>query len=145
MSEWNNLTSDGKISKWRAFREENKDKEKKQFLNEVAVFFSNVPISSRYIDYYNPLSWPDPWEILCNSMFCVNGISILIYYTVVLCGVDNVKLLLVDDMEDRYLLVLVDDVHLLNYALNEVYDYTSAKNNFKILDTYTKNDIKQVY
>jgi len=121
MSEWNCSTPEERISRWKSFREEISALEDADLLNKTAQFFASVPVETRYIDYYTPSSWPTPWEILYDKLFCRNSVSLLIYDTLCLTlGKDRVELILIDDDRDRFLVPLVDKKCLLNYLLGEV-------------------------
>lgn len=146
MSEWNTLTPQARISKWKALREKIKDKSKEEQIQEVADFFRTLPFSSRYLDYYSPDSWPTPWEILWDTMFCVNTISLMMYYTLYLLGFDDIKVCLIDDLEagDRYLLPVLDNKYVLNYIPGEKTLLSTVLTNADIVDTYNKDQIRKI-
>lgn len=50
---------------------------------DVLTAFGNLSTKNRYIDYYTPESWPNPFEIIQHGMYDVTGISLLMYHTLV--------------------------------------------------------------
>jgi hypothetical protein len=48
---------------------------------DVLSAFSEIKPRYRYIDYYNPQDWYNPFELLEHGCFCTTGISILLYHT----------------------------------------------------------------
>ena len=48
---------------------------------EVLEAFSQVKILPRYLDYWTPKDWPNPFEIIEHGYFCSTGIAILLYQT----------------------------------------------------------------
>ena len=121
MSEWNCSTPEDRISKWRDFRDSISGAEEEELLNKTAQFFAAIPVGTRYIDFYTPSSWPTPWEILYEKLFCANSVSLLIYYTLsLMLEGDRVELILIDDDRDRLLVPLVDKKYILNYHLGEI-------------------------
>lgn len=52
-------------------------------VEDVLSAFGNLNVKNRYIDYYTPESWPNPFEIIQHSMYDVTGISLLMYHTLV--------------------------------------------------------------
>ena len=48
---------------------------------EVLEAFSQVKILPRYLDYWTPKDWPNPFEIIEHGYFCATGIAILLYQT----------------------------------------------------------------
>lgn len=144
MNTWQNLSSIDRIVMWRQFRKDLRDLEKYGQIEEVAKFFSKTPIGSRCVDYYTPEDWPTPWEILHDGLFCVSSISILMYHTFKLLPAfkSDVRLLLVDDKADRYLLVLVDGKYILNYELGVVIPWELIKKKVEVLDSFDSRSIK---
>jgi hypothetical protein len=143
---WGNIHSDERLRLWKNLRNDIQVLPTGEQLNEVAKFCSYMPIGSRTLDFYTPDSWPTPWEILYNGTWCTNSISLLIFYTLSLSLDSNVKieLILVDDNSDRYLLPLIGDQYLLNYELNSVSDWNKVKDDFRIIERYSKEQIKKI-
>ena len=106
---------------WKEFREEIIGADDEDLLNKTAQYFASVPVGTRCIDYYTPSSWPTPWEILYEKLFCTNSISLLIYDTLSLTlGEARVEIILIEDDKDRFLVPLVDKKYILNYVLGEI-------------------------
>ena len=102
-----------------------------------------IPISSRIIDYYTPQSWPDPWEIIYNGECCYSSVSLLMAYTLRLNKIDF-ELLLINDGSDTYLVPVVDDTEVLNYALGEVIELERIAKNIDILQRFNATDLKEI-
>ena len=121
MSAWNCSTPEERISRWKNHRDSLDTGDEKELLNNVAQFFADMPVGTRCMDFYTPDSWPTPWEILYDKLFCANTISLLIYYTLFLqLGGDRVQMILIDDDKDRFLVPLIDKKYILNYVLGEI-------------------------
>lgn len=136
MINWNNLTFENRLTTWREFRQSLK------YFNDddhakVATFFSSFPISPRTLDYYDPESWFTPWEILKNSYFCRSSISLLIYHTLMMVDSNiNIKLVLIDDGDEIYLVPVIDDVVVFNYNIGFTISLDQIEDNIKVLDTF---------
>ena len=121
MSEWNCSNPEERIAWWKDLRDRLDGEDETEVLNKTAQFFAAIPVSTRYVDFYTPASWPTPWEILYDKLFCANSVSLLIYYTLQLqLGADRVEIILIEDDKDRFLVPLVDKKHILNYVLGEI-------------------------
>lgn len=55
-------------------------------MQEILHCFSQVPVKNRFIDYYTPENWPNPFDIIQDQMYDVSAISLLIYHTAVNLG-----------------------------------------------------------
>ena len=143
MSEWNNSSAEERLEKWREFRESLNGLSEEDLLNNVAQFFATVPIGGRCIDFYEPASWPSPWELLYHKLYCTSSISLLIYHTLcVALGSDRVNIVLVDTGTDRLLMPVVDEKYILNYELgkvNKIKDHSIT-----IIDDFADQEIEQV-
>lgn len=144
MSAWNNSTPEERIEKWRNFRNGLGELEDEDLLNSIAHFFASVPIGARCVDFYTPESWPTPWEILYDKLFCTSSISLLIYYTLTITlDEDRATIVLIDTGDDLFLAPLVDKKHIFNIELGKV-------NNIKewpsidIVDDFNDQKIYQV-
>ena len=134
-----------RVDAWRTFRETLKDTDSLAILNNTAAFWADAPLGARSLDFYTPQDWPDPWEILHNGSFCQNSITLLIYYTLSLSDADlDLKIVLVDDTNDRYLILQVDGTYILNYELGITCKWKECQDNLKVIDIYDETDIKQI-
>ena len=130
---------------WKKLRDEIRDLNIDEQLVKIAEFCSSMPIGARTIDYYSPMDWPSPWEILYYNSFCTNSISLLIFYTLILLPNDKtVELLLVEDPVGIYLLPLVNNQFVLNYHLRQVSKYSDINKDFKVLRKYSQDEVKKI-
>jgi len=138
-------TPQRRLSLWKEFKEELVHTNHNEQLKKVATFFSRTPIGSRSLDYYTPDDWSTPWEILYNSLYCRNSISLLIYYTLVTMPYykDATQLWLIDDGEDRYLLPVVNDRYILNYELGSVSTLEDITDLITVVTKFNNNEVKQ--
>lgn len=89
-------------------------------LEHSAKFFSQVPYGTRTIDFYNPETWPTPWEIFQYGEFCKNSISLLIFHTLSIVNNDiNIELAIVET-DDMFVLPIIDNKYILNLIPGEV-------------------------
>lgn len=125
MTNWNTLTDHERILEWRRFRLSLEGLDDHQTIQSIAEYFKTVPISSRYIDYYTPESWPSPWDILSMGWSCESSISLLMAHTLKLSGYDC-EVFLVDSPLGEFLLPVINGL-LLNYELGRAVDLQSQQ------------------
>jgi hypothetical protein len=140
---WINTPNEERLRLWKKFRFDINHLSLEAQLDEVAKFFQSMPIGHRSLDYYDPEGWPTPWEILFYGTFCTNSISLLMFHTLSMVGREPV-LDLVDDSGDVYLLPIIDYQYILNYELGKVSSYPTLKDNFKILQSFSQEEIKLI-
>jgi len=143
MKNWNNLSSSDRIFAWREFRQSIDELPKKKKIQKIAKFFSTIPIARRYIDYYTPESWPSPWEILHHGWSCQSSISLLIAYTLQISTNVNFDLWLIDDSDDVYLVIVLEDGGVMNYELGKVININTIAKTIKVLHRYKSTVLTQ--
>ena len=142
---WNTIPNEERLSLWKKLRDDIKELSLPEQLVCIADFCKSIPFGSRVLDYYTPMEWPTPWEILFHSMFCTSSISLLIFYTLeLLPNEKKVELFLVEDDTGIFLLPVVDDYYVLNYELGMISKLQEVQSNFKVLQKYSKEHIKTI-
>ena len=141
---WNSIPNSERLHLWKTLRNDIENLSLSDQLIEISKFCSQMPFGSRTLDYYDPINWPTPWEILFYGSFCTSSISLLMYYTLTLLKNNHkdLKLLLVEDERGIYLLPLIDNHIILNYHLGVISIYQEVCDEFKIIKTYLQEDIK---
>ena len=142
---WNTIPNDERLHLWKKLRDDIKDAQLDTQLKDIAKFCSKMPFGSRTLDYYSPEDWPTPWEILFHGSFCTSSISLLIFYTLTLLNTPpTIELYLVEDDDGIYLLPIIDNKFVLNFELGAVNNYVDVQDEFKVLQKYTKEQIKNI-
>lgn len=142
---WNNIPDSERLRLWKNLRTDISTLSLDDQLSEVAKFFSAIPYGTRSLDYYTPLTWPTPWEIIFRGSLCKSSISLLIFHTFSLLHTDVIiDLQLINDGEDDYLLPVINNTFVLNYESGQVNKCQDIVNEIQILNTYTQKDIKGI-
>lgn len=137
------LSANERTDLWRQEREKLQTLSNVERLQSLSTFFSHVPYGSRVIDYYTPSNWLTPWEILHYGTFCRSTISLLIYHTLIIVDPNiNIKLCLIDDKEDLYLVVVVDETFVLGYIPGSIVKVSEIKDSVQIKQSFQTEQIK---
>lgn len=64
-----------RLQQWRDLRKQATCEE------DVLEAFANIKVLPRYLDYYTPADWYNPFDIVEYGYFCTTGISLLLYHT----------------------------------------------------------------
>jgi len=81
-----------RLATWRKLRQQ-------EFSNELEVVeaFSSIKQLDRYIDYYNPQTWPSVFDIVSEGYLCCTGVSLILASTLIHKGfipVDEIEFVL---------------------------------------------------
>ena len=142
---WNSIPADVRLHLWKKLRTDIEQNSLEEKLKTITEFCKNIPIGPRSVDYYDPASWPTPWEILFHGSFCTSSVSILIFYTMALANTENkIELWVVKDNTGDYLLPVVDDQFVLNYQPGTVSNYPDIHDYFIVMQKFTQEQIKTI-
>jgi len=149
MNIWLTYKPDALISEWRDLRKEIEDPSlsELEILEKVEHHFAMMPRGSRNIDYYTPKNWQSPWEIIHHKLYCNNAVTLMQYYTLVLCpniDKDKIQIYLIEDNQDEYVVLVYDNKYLLNYFFGTVIDFQKNRSLFKINQTILKDEIPKI-
>jgi|TARA_B110000438_G_scaffold298068_1_gene345565 hypothetical protein len=124
-----------RLKRWRELRKEiveisNIEKQ----LRVVIDFWKTTPLGTGAIDPYNESTWPNPWDLLNTNNYDENVVGLCIAYTLHYSDIPC-RILLVQNVENNEikLIVLVDDLHILNYNYDTV-DTKEVMQEFNVLN-----------
>lgn len=142
------LSPDERMMEWKKFRETLKEFTEIEQLEKVAVWFGQWPTERYLLEWDNPDEWPTPWEILYEGDMCQTTIAYLMSQTLILSGWDTNRLQLsyIDNKKEQLqvMVLIVDNKHVLNYSIYELYDLDKIWNETRFLINYRFVDGKYI-
>lgn len=132
-----------RLQAWYEFRNKIKNKSVSEKCIEIDNFWQKCPIVNHYLHTDYVTDWPDPWVLLSENMYCNVAKALGICYTLLLTGVNDIKMVqAIDNNNEEVILVLVDNAkYILNYWPNTVISNTLK--DFKIINTLDIKTIKE--
>jgi len=112
-----------KLIAWRQFRDAIEISQTP--FEDVSNLWSYAPFVNPYLDYQNPHTWPDPWQLVLDSRLDDLAIVLGMLYTIKLTQrfkdtpCEMFRINSSADNEYRYILV-VDNQNVLNFEYNRV-------------------------
>jgi len=83
---------------------------------ETDKFWQQSPISNHYLHPADIKSWPDPWQLLDDNIYCNYARALGMIYTLTLLGITDIDLVDATDYNSvDVVLVLVENKFVLNY------------------------------
>lgn len=130
----NHHTSNDRLKIFREFRQSQPN------ATEIVEAFANVHIQPRYVDYYTPDNWPNPFDIVQEGMFCQSGLTLIMTATLYHLGhvkSDKLKFIAVNNhITGKDGLVLVDHNECYNFLPGQVVSEQYVIENSIILDQH---------
>lgn len=141
---WYKSTSE-KILAWRNLRENLKDKNQEEIINEVNNWWTFTPWVKKTIDPFKPETWPTPWDMINKGEFCRSAIALGQAYTLWMsCPEMFTELWLVNNFSEKdvHLIAVIDESDVLNYTLGQVLNVKECS--FEILNKIDKSYLTHI-
>jgi hypothetical protein len=136
-------TPEDRLRVWREIRHQNYDT-----VEELLEQFASLKPHIRYIDYYTPSSWPNPFEIVSEGMFCLSGITIVIaatlHYKQFITDEDITFLVISNNIDGTDGVVLQHKDNVYNFIPGQVVTRKFLEKNAVIYDRHII-DLKQIF
>jgi len=131
---------DDRINLWREFRKNLRDVDRATALVATAELWSRAPFVSHYLIPDDPQSWPEPWELLMDDIFCDTTIALGIVYTLALSDFSLDQIFLKIAPEDNLNLVFYGE-KVINYELGTLINTSQLPDTINFRYVYNYMDL----
>lgn len=129
-----------RLVQWSILREEAKNLSLESSLNKINQWWQQTPWSPYHLHWDDQETWPNPWELLSDNLFCDLARSLGIVYTTMMIdhpGIDKIELASCDETN----LVLINQgKYILNWSPEELLNISTA--NIKIKKTLDSEKVR---
>lgn len=142
------LDTAGRIAQWRDFRKSLDELPFDQALDAVAKFWQTAPFSPYNLDPDKPDTWPDPWTLIYENVYCDIAKCLGIVYTLLLSEhrtALDVELRVYQDPKTRYsynLAWINRGKYILNMVDGEVVNNKQFDKNLKLIKIHSAVDLQ---
>ena len=123
-----------RLESWNLLRDRCQTLPIESALNEINSWWFQAPWTPYYLHWDDQPTWPDPWQLLSDNVYCDLARGLGIVYTI--------SMLDRADMADTTLILTEDDSNLVQVAKEK---YILNWNLEDIVNTFTKVTIKKQY
>jgi hypothetical protein len=132
-----------RLAAWTLLRQQCCDLDPESALEKINRWWFQTPWSAYYLHWDDQPTWPDPWQLLNDNIFCDLARGLGILYTIALIDHPEIKDSMLVLTEEKYNLVLVSkSKYILNW---EPDDLLNTNLNTKPLRVVTQQEIKNKY
>ena len=109
--------------------------------------FVDIKVRPRYIDYYTPSSWPNPFEIVSEEYLCFSGVTLILTATLInknfITSDELLFPVISNNMSSDTGIVLLDNDRVYNFTPGKIVSWDFVKENATIFQTHkvAKKDI----
>ena len=132
-----------RLESWSALREIADQGDLATSLAAINTWWFNAPWTSYHLHWDDLATWPDPWQLLDDNVYCEVARGLGILYTISMLkrsDISTADLVLTDQ---NYNLVLVNnEKYILNWGQEEIVNTHPIG---QIVTKFTHNQVKQKY
>ena len=132
---YKNQSANDRLTTWRNLRQTNFSN-----VEDLVAEYQTIKLVSRYLDYYTPKSWPDPFEIVSEGYFCQSGVTLLIVSHLIYSGFITSEELIFpvisNNINGNDGLVFLDKDKVFNFETGLISDWDFVKENSTIFSTH---------
>ena len=109
--------------------------------------FVDIKVRPRYIDYYTPSSWPNPFEIVSQEYLCFSGVTLILTATLInknfITSNELCFPVISNNITNDSGIVLLDNNKVYNFTPGKIETWDFVKENATIFQTHkvAKKDI----
>lgn len=132
---YKNQSANDRLAIWRDLRQTNFSN-----IEDLVLEYQSINLVSRYLDYYTPSSWPDPFEIVNEGYFCQSGVTLLIVSHLIYADFISSDVLefpvISNNINGNDGLVYLDNNKVYNFEIGKISDWDFVKENSTIFSTH---------
>lgn len=117
-------TFEERLVDWVELRNPNPVEPLEAYLLRVNEWWHQTPWSPYYLHWDDVDTWPTPWELLDDNIFCPISRGLGMLYTVALCGHPDIKNAALLDFGTDNLVVISRGLYVLNYSKDNILNIT---------------------
>ena len=135
-----NLLGSERLNIWRNVRQ----KSHKNII-EVLEDFASIETLPRYLDYYTPNSWPNPFEIVNEGYLCQSGVTLVLLSTLINKGFiseDTIQLPVIsNNITGTSGLVIYDRDLVYNFTPGEIVSWEYVQENATVFQIHNQFEL----
>jgi len=111
------LSFPDRLHAWRELRHARNRLSDEEFIIQVDDWWQRAPLVKQHLYWNDPENWSDPWTLLSENQYCLLTRAIGMIYSLILCGIDDVELLMTTDgqCDEHYLVTVENAKYILNF------------------------------
>jgi hypothetical protein len=135
---WPDLFSD-RLSSWNLLREQCQNLPARSALEHINAWWFRAPWQPYYLHWDDQITWPDPWQLLSDDIYCDLARGLGILYTITLLDrADLAPAELVLTQDNVNLVLVAKEKYILNWQADQIVNNITK---VKIKQQYQQNQI----
>ena len=124
-------TFEERLSAWHKLRQTTKTLDLDLALSTINDWWFNSPMINRHLHWDDHESWPSPWDLLADNMYCDLARALGMLYTIAIIDHPEVESIELVRTENDNLVLINQGKYILNWAPRQLLNITSTNLNIK--------------
>ena len=129
-----------RLIQWSSLREEAKTLSLESSLNKINHWWQQTPWSPYHLHWDDQETWPNPWELLSDNLFCDLARSLGIVYTTMMIDHPEINKIELASCDETNLVLINQGKYILNWSPEELLNISTA--NIKIKKTLDSEKVR---
>jgi hypothetical protein len=129
-----------RLIQWSSLREEAKNLSLESSLNKINHWWQQTPWSPYHLHWDDQETWPNPWELLSDNLFCDLARSLGIVYTTMMIDHPDIDKIELASCDETNLVLINQGKYILNWSPEELLNISTA--NIKIKKTLDSEKVR---
>jgi len=129
-----------RLVQWSILREEAKNLSLESSLNKINQWWQQTPWSPYHLHWDDQETWPNPWELLSDNLFCDLARSLGIVYTTMMIDHPDIDKIELASCDETNLVLINQGKYILNWSPEELLNISTA--NIKIKKTLDSEKVR---
>ena len=129
-----------RLIQWSILREEAKNLSLESSLNKINHWWQQTPWVPYHLHWDDQETWPNPWELLSDNLFCDLARSLGIVYTTMMIDHPEINKIELASCEETNLVLINQGKYILNWSPEELLNISTA--NIKIKKTLDSEKVR---
>tara|TARA_B110000305_G_C19337310_1_gene587260 strand:+ start:228 stop:668 length:441 start_codon:yes stop_codon:yes gene_type:complete len=140
------LRPEDRISEWRKFRNGIQHLDRMEMLRQTTDLWASAPLVNHYLDMDNCETWPDPWTLIVDNIYCDAARALGMFYTLFLTerfDKRDLEVVVYKSTSGYETALVVCEKYALNIIYQDVVNTTSI-NRTDLYRTFDATDLQAV-
>lgn len=134
-------TFEERLTAWNQLRQSTKHLPLEQALWEINAWWFRTPWCAYHLHWDDRATWPDPWELLSDNIFCPLARGLGILYTIALLEREDLTDAVLIDVGADNLVQVAKKKYILNWDADEIVNINLGQ--YKVRHSVAQSEIQQ--
>ena len=135
------VTFEQRLHSWGVLRESIQHSPVEKVITEINAWWFQAPWRAYHLHWDDQQTWPDPWELLSDNIYCDLARGLGILYTITLLDRADLQDSVLTESDQGNLVLVQDGKYILNWDSSAVVNINPGQ--FKARHSVTQEQLKQ--